>query len=86
MNEFLQKSATNCSSWNRHQLIIDTQEKEIFMISSIKYLIYKCEEINHFIGNNIPEQLGNIFTHTHRAGRIYFQAAVAAVCRRLLLV
>ncbi|CAM6020513.1 unnamed protein product [Sphagnum balticum] len=37
MNEFLQKSATNCSPWNGHQLIIDTQEKEIFMISSTKY-------------------------------------------------
>ncbi|KAH8974625.1 hypothetical protein BDL97_01G111600 [Sphagnum fallax] len=66
MNEFLQKSATNCSSWNKRQLIIDTKEKEIFMISSTKYLIFKREEINYFIGNNIPEQLGNIFTHSRK--------------------
>ncbi|CAK9190662.1 unnamed protein product, partial [Sphagnum troendelagicum] len=85
MNEFLQKSATNCSSWNKRQLIIDTQEKEIFMISSTKYLIFKRDELHYFIGNNIPEQLGNIFTRTQQEEYIS-QAAVAAVCRRWFLV
>ncbi len=27
---------------------------------------FKREEINYFIGNNIPEQLGNIFTHSRK--------------------
>jgi hypothetical protein len=47
MNEFLQKSATNCSSWNKRQLIIDTKEKEIFMISSTKYLMFVSELFLH---------------------------------------